>query len=370
MTRLVVSTLLLLLLSSEAVQGQSETTSDPFLEAARKREAKVKVVDVTFTMKEILLKNSATPMAELLPAFGKAATTLPEDLVIESTNRFVIQNTMMRFEGNHPLWHLASGKPLPDQRITVSNSQSSRSYYPKGRGKDAQVSGAIKNDLVNTSMDNYYLIPLSVAFRGLNRNLTPHSVQLFVKSSARQRVDGNECFEYTYLAGKHNRMSYLVDPKLDHNVVRIIYVRQGKIFCQIDIKYGRNPICEWMPESWVEHSYSATGKTERRTEVRVASCKFNETLPEDQFELVFPAGTRVYNSADAKYYMTESGGGLRLLSSSGEELTPTISQQGDSWPPRWMPWLLGCGGGVIIIIVLYVLYGRKEGRASDETRAV
>lgn len=132
-------------LLSAVVLGQETTNTDPFLEALKKREAIVKVVDITFKMKEILPKGGPTPAAAMGLEDPKSTKTLDKDLILESTNRVVIQGTMTRFEGNHPVWHLADGKPLPDKRITVSNLNSSKSFYPNGFGGNTEVEGAFSN---------------------------------------------------------------------------------------------------------------------------------------------------------------------------------------------------------------------------------
>ena len=56
---------------------QPTSTSDPFLDALKKREAAVKVADITFQLKEVI--------------------AIDNDLLLKSTNRFVIQGARMRF---------------------------------------------------------------------------------------------------------------------------------------------------------------------------------------------------------------------------------------------------------------------------------
>ena len=340
----------ILFLLFESARGQSP---DPFIAAARKREAAVKVVDITFSLKEIMLKNNPTPMAEVFKTPSKPETTQTEDVVLESTNRLVIQGTMTRYEGAQPVWHLEAGKPLPDRALTVTNSKGAKSFYPAGRGRNTEVSGAIPISPGNHYLKVYYVTPLGFAFRGLDRNLTPLHAQSFKPSPVRQRIGERECTEYANQAGKDDRVSYFADPQLDHNVVRMLYTKQGKITLQIDITYARNPVCDWVPDSWVAHTYTRTGKLERRTEVRVISSKFNEPLPEDQFDIVFPPGTRVFKASENKYYRVQPHGGYELLTWSRDAVPSLVPLQEDvPWHRRYLWWIAGCIGAIAAGAVL------------------
>lgn len=341
---------LLLLLLGEPARGQNP---DSFLAAVRKREAAVKVVDMTFSLKEILLKNNPTPMAEVLKTLGKAETILAEDVVLQSTNRIVIQGTMTRYEGAQPVWQLELGKPLPYRALAVTNSRGPKSFYPDGKGKDTEPSGAIPTTQGNHYLQGYYMRPVGVSFRGLDRTMTPYPVQSFKPSMVRQRIGERECIEYVKHLSNDSRQSYFVDPGMDNNVVRMISFNRGNVNMQIDITYAKNPVCDWVPDFWVAHTYTGAGKLERRTEVRVISSKFNESLPEDQFDIVYPPGTRVWKASEQKHYRVQPDSGFQLLTWSRDAVPSLVPVQDEvPWYRRYLWWIVGCIGVVALVAVV------------------
>lgn len=345
-------------LLSAVVLGQETTNTDPFLEALKKREAIVKVVDITFKMKEILPKGGPTPAAAMGLEDPKSTKTLDKDLILESTNRVVIQGTMTRFEGNHPVWHLADGKPLPDKRITVSNLNSSKSFYPNGFGGNTEVEGAFSKLSQNRELQRYYIHPITFTFRGLHRNIGADSAHNFKIGARRELVKGKNFVEYKTPENRHgNGTRLLVNPDEDNNVVRIANFANGKLSAQMDISYVKNEICGFSPDSWVHHTYTPAGKMTRRTELSVVSCKLNEPLPEDQFDVTFPPGTKVYDSDKYDYYRVQADGQLRLLSRESEELGMVIPQPGTSWMRRYQYWIVGV---VIAIVGLAILVYRRR----------
>jgi hypothetical protein len=354
---------LLLFLSAASGMGQPASNPDLFLAALRKREAAVKVVDITFAMKETRLKDSPIPKAEMLDPKSKMGTSLPEDLVLESTNRLVIQGTMTRYEGAHPVWQVEIGKPLPHRALNVTNSKGAKMFYPEGMGgRDTRPRGAIPLAPSNHYLQMPYTIPLGLAYRGLDRNFTSSPTQLFKPSPTRQRIGERECIEYACQPAKDFRKSYFVDPQLDHNFVRILSVRQGKVTMQTDITYARNAVCEWVPDSWVVYFYTDAGKLQRRTEVRVVSSKFNEPLPDDQFDVVFPPGTRVWKASESQYYRVQADGSFRLLSTTGEDTPTVVAREDAPWNKRYLGWVAGCVGVIAVVAVLVLERVRRGSR--------
>ncbi len=194
-------------------QGLSQTTSNPFVEAARKREAAAKVVDVTFKMREIRPKGSPVPGAGWALGGAKEGSVLETDLVLESTNRLVFQDSMVRFESNRPVWNVGSGKALPTEVLSVSKNGSAKTFYVKGRGTEKWPSGTFGPDASNMHLKIVYLFPLFSAYRGRNRTLGVYSADSFKPSGAKQPIGGNDCLEYAQTVGSDARLSFFVAPR-------------------------------------------------------------------------------------------------------------------------------------------------------------
>jgi hypothetical protein len=343
-------------------QAQSQTKSDPFVEAARKREAATKVVDLTFKMREISPKGTPVPGAGWALGGAKEGSVLDTDLVLESTNRLVFQGSMVRFEGNHPVWHVASAKALPTEVLSVSKNGSAKTFYPNGRATENSPSGTMGPDSRNYQLKITYLFPLLVAYRGTDRSIAIYAASSFKASGVTQPIRGKDCREYAQMVGNDARLSYFVDPELDYNVVRRVLVRNRRIVNQIDIGYEKSSVCEWVPISWVEHAYTASGNLERRREVEVVSTKFNEPLSEDQFDVVFPPGAVVTDQGDAqdtKRYRVQADGGFRLLSVDGRELSTVVWHGNLPWYRRYVWWFVGGGAAMVLLVVALLRRKRR-----------
>jgi hypothetical protein len=349
---------LFLLAVSAAGQSQPAAKSDPFLQAVRKREAAVKVVDVTFKLKEIRPRGSPVPGSDMFPAKNKANTVLEADLVLESTNRIVIQGTQVRIEGSHPIWTVAVGKPMPEQLVSVSNKTTAKEFLPKGRGTYTGPTGVIYKNPMNFYVRLDYLMPIGTAYRGTNRLITVYPAQSFKPSGVRQSINGRDYQEYAAQVGKNARMNYAISPQLDYHIVRAVVTRNSRIIEQTDIVYDKDLVCEWVPVSWVLHYYAGTGKLQRRLEVQVVSTRFNEAIAEDQFDVVFPPGTIVTDQRQDKRYRVEADGSHRLLSGRGEDLGTEVSQENVSWYQRYVWWLFLVGASIVGLLAVLVVRKR------------
>ncbi len=308
-----------------SAQAQSLTESDPFFKSTSQRQSRLKSIDVTFLVKEYRPKGSSIPMAV------KSDQILRNNVSIESTNRIVIQDdNLLRIESNHSAWHAESSIFVPIEKIAVSNTNESRSFYPKGRGTDPQPSGSIRSSS-STNLFEYFYQPITLFSRGLNRHFVSPTIHSFKPTGIQQRINGNNCLEYVAQLDRNLKRSLYIIPHFDYAVSRITLIRQNKIVEQIDISFVRDEQSGMLfPDSWIEHYYSMDGKLIRQTECKVLSRTINKALPANHFDIQFPVGTRVFVAKEDNYYRVQPDGSYLLLSRSAEEL-PYKKYYRESW---------------------------------------
>src|SRR5690348_2031699 len=100
---------LLLILSCIAVSpafAQNDTSKDPFFEAVHKRNAAAEVVDLTFDLKE-WYPSGFGHFDAVHPNIRKdLREERQKERALESTsNRLVIQGSMVRYENHHQVWN-------------------------------------------------------------------------------------------------------------------------------------------------------------------------------------------------------------------------------------------------------------------------
>ena len=110
---LAASTTLTVVLASVAV-GQPGKMDDPAVTAARVRQERIKTAAIEFKVTEVYSKGS---VSEGNPVIKKGSIAPPDETTLESTNRFVIDGTKTRYEGNHFLWHRDREKFVKDANV-------------------------------------------------------------------------------------------------------------------------------------------------------------------------------------------------------------------------------------------------------------
>ncbi len=146
---------------------------------------------------------------------------------------------------------------------------------------------------------------------------------------------------------------------------RITLRRQGQLLDQVDITYRPDEIAGWFPTSWVRNQYAPGGAVRRTTKIEVLEVRFNEPQPAEQFDVVFPTGTTVIDDRnDLTFYRVQPDGSMREVSPSGEVLSASIAQPGDSWYRR-NRWILACLGMALVGLVLAGVLKRRRRTGSS-----
>ena len=134
----------------------------------------------------------------------------------------------------------------------------------------------------------------------------------------------------------------------------------GRLPQQIHVHYERNKIAGWVPTSWTQTQHSEEGSNLVTTNIQVLEMRLNQSIPPEEFDLRFPAGTHVSDSSNQKSYRVQEDGTMQEVSATGENLP--AAEQGNPWHRR-NEWLLMtvC---IAMLIVASVYIVRKKTRKS------
>lgn len=255
---------LLLLASADVVVGQ-----DPLVAATNKRQAATQSFEVKFHIKELVAKGSYSVTAAEMPG-GKTGLAIPaEDTTIESDNRLAIDGPKVRFEKNHPIWHLPIGQLTRTQTIAATDGELSKVFYPGGVGVDTEVTGIILRDARNGEAGIYHLTPIMMHFRGADPQFASYNVQTVKKGTSSLPIGGKLCHDYQRTLSKDVVVELWYDTA-SCELARIRKLRRGIPYEQYEIQYRAVPGLDSAPMSWVRTEYDG-GKIRKTATVTAGS---------------------------------------------------------------------------------------------------
>jgi hypothetical protein len=328
-----------------------------FASAAKVRQDAVKTLVADLNIKEFDVKGAISgdlpaPIAKL----ANSRTIPPEDTSFESSNHLVIDGDMVRYENNHPMWHV-EGVLTKKKMVNVCDGKLSKQFFPDGMGTETKVIGIIKRDAVSRQVQTTELAPLLITFRGLNPNISATNLSALKETGQTLPIEGTLCREYFQQYNQSSSIHFWIDPEKDQAIRRITQISQGSEVCRTDVKCRKETI-GWVPSSWTVSHFDTKGKTLRTVDVSIAKLAINQTVSASSFELEFPKGTFVEDQRPdrVKYYRVQADGAMREVGPTGDELrdAKVIPQPGSSWLRRNQWFLIGCLVSLILILAMIV----------------
>jgi hypothetical protein len=292
--------------------------------------------------------------------------TVPDhEISSESINRLIIDGDKVRFENNHPMWYTTEGHLVDTTCVYVFNGSTSKTCY-WGMLKDGSAEGIIEPERTAGTMKSFVLFPFIATFRGLDASLSAFPYPNMKPAGVVIPINGETCREYVINLANNSSVSCFLDPKKDFVISRCRELWSGHVQRQHDIQYRQDPICGWIPSSWVCHEYSPTGELLITTKVEILDLRLNETQSANQYDMEFPPGCHLFDKTNGyqdfrgfKEYRVQADGSLLEIGPDGKPLSISLPQLGGAWLWR-NKWLLGSLGVVLACFLLLYLRRRKR----------
>jgi hypothetical protein len=225
------------------------------------------------------------------------------------------------------------------------------------------VSGLIMRNAKNTDAVDTFITPLTLTFRGLDSGLTPYLLSSTKPTGEKRPIRGVACDVYTLPTSTTSALQLMIDAKRDYNIIRMERLQNGVVVSQLDIDYREDTDtpCKWVPKSWKRTDSSLKGVPWRVASTIVKTIRINEPQNADQFDLVYPPDTLVYDQNNKKDYRVLPNGQMRELDHvTGKELTATRDQTEVPWYQLTSVRLLGGALFVVMVTTLYVRHRQKR----------
>jgi hypothetical protein len=295
-------------------------------------------------------------MSEGQPPPFKPKDPVPtEETKLESVNRLLVDGEKVRFENNHPTWHMPDGKLVHPRRIFFFDGSIPKRFYPEGMAGGGEPFGGIESSASQQEIMLFVLTPITMAVRGLNSSMCPYVYSEMKATGVTVPIDGVMCEEHIIESSPGKTRSCWLDPKRDYAVRRIRTIVKGKLERQMEIRYQQSEDLGSIPSAWVVSDFSPTGAVRTTNTIETLSFRFNAAQDPKEFEFQFPAGCEVYDQRNDKHYRVQSDGTMREFSPAGEHLNvSSVSQPGDTWFRRHKWLLVGLSVACLALIAGYM----------------
>jgi hypothetical protein len=216
--------------------------------------------------------------------------------------RYVLDDTRVRIESDGLQW--SGGEFLQIRRTAILDGKIKTSL---DEGETPEPRGLLSRESDYFEAKGQAVRPITRCFRGTSRSMRSFLIDDLKPTGTKLLIGGRLCEQFVLKRVGGDRSEFWLDPGRDWIIVRETYTNPKVTYTQLDIGYQANSVSGWVPTSW-EFRH-----TDRDT-VPVCAQKFvvtqhslNETIPESEFTLTFPTGTRVRDQQEGqpkKYIVT------------------------------------------------------------------
>lgn len=311
-----------------------QTSIDQVATAWQRRQDKVRAAEFHITATNTFYKGGFS--------FGEADHAIrprpAEDTRTNYRVRYVLDGTKVRVESDGLQWN---GTAFLQVRRTALMDGKIKSSLDEGERPEPQ--GLLSQESDYFEAKGQAARPITRCFRGTSRPMRSFLIDDLKPTGTRLPIGGRLCEQFILKRVGGDRSEFWLDPGRDWVLVRETYTDPKVIYSQLDISYEPNSACGWVPMGWEFRHMVHDAVPVCVQKFVVSKYSLNEAIPESEFTLRFPAGTRVRDQREGqpkKYVVT----------------TETV--QALSAPVVMRPWwhyaitaLLGCGFVGIVALI-------------------
>jgi hypothetical protein len=305
--------------------GQTGITIEKIAKIWRDRQERLKSVQLTWTERETVPKGAVSSF--LLSALGADDATRrmkdmgiepgevipPIDTTFDVAVSLSLDGEKVRHVRDDQQWSAKAKSFVAQPETTVFDGATGKTFRPVAATWMSWPSGIVKAR--NPIGSSLYLSPVMMSFRPFHTEMRLFDVESLVLTGRRAMVDGNWCLEALQRMQTYEQRVWL-DPSRDFVMVRFLSTQKERLTRKIDVRYRQHSPSLWLPDSWEIVMFHPDGKLERSMRGTLASCEINLPLEAQEFEIEFPAGTRVVDLSDPKHetdYIVREGGAKRMI---------------------------------------------------------
>lgn len=209
----------------------------------------------------------------------------------------IAQRGSVRFAGDRMDYRLET--LTPDDRVPRSyrsafDGKESRMFAVHSRGAPE---GHVDRKPLAFDTNRLQIMPIILAYRPLHAGILPLDSKRFRLREQPAEIDGRTLRVLEEVADRPIRVEYWVHPNRGYLVERYISYVEGIKQIQQDITYREDATDGWVLDSWKSTDLTETGEFRGGGTGKVRSLSINVAIPDDDFKIRFPRGTRTFDHA-------------------------------------------------------------------------
>ncbi len=333
-------------------QGQGGVKMEDILQAAQRRQGRVQSLHFAWTEQVTDGKDSRTPPpSPLHPGRGMIP---PRDVTYDEQEELWIDGEKMRYAESHHEWVGEKQAMVSFPQVAAFDGKLLKTLFERGGPGKEHPCGTIEAKERHFDVGSVFLLPLLMTFRASHPHMRPLDIGHGALTGKRVPIEGRVCYEALFRHSDIAEMEYVwVDPSRDFVISRYVVTHDGKLTCQVNIRYAEDAQAGWIPADWDIATQFPDGRFRMSARAKVVQYEINPSIPADQFDIDFPRGARMTNFVTGEKYIIKADGTIRpivrgelplayeqlIASEPGELLGEKPSFFG-----RWWVWLLAALG--------------------------
>lgn len=295
----------------------------------------------------------------------------PEDTTVDLGSTFLLQRDRIKISQEGLDWVTSVERFLPTKFIGVYDGKNSKAYYsvdPTGEHPVGMIFKDYKSGEDRLGID--YVFPFLMFYKPLRYGPFQRAHSRLVTDQS--LIDNKKCLLVEQMVSSQKYRVW-VDPEQDFAVLRFMVLIDDKTFTRRDIWYQAGQGGVIYPKGWSLSTYDQKNELREHDKATVTRCIVNESMQDEDFQLMFPPGTVVEDEKNERRYIVREGGEKRIITPQEDERLVTYQQLKDSesgmaglskgvssrWYWRWIT----ASGFACTLLILVLVKLRKRGVA-------
>jgi hypothetical protein len=237
----------------------------------------------------------------------------PDDVTLEIPHSAALSGDKLRYCYENQNWSRKEGRFVTDPYVSTFDGRLCQMFHSPGL--EPFPTGFIRADDHHIDTNCYQLMPILMALRPVHPKLRPNDTSRLLNTGRTNVINGNPCVELTIPNPTSRSFQTLwIDPAKDHSLMRYESRSQEKVRLRVDISYTQDGVY-WVPQKWNIVLLNADGAMRESFSARVESYQLNYGIPDSEFYVEFPIGTKVedQSTSPATSYIVMGSNEKRMI---------------------------------------------------------
>ena len=313
---------MVILVCAQFAKGQNGPTMQTIANKWRERQKSIQSARLAWVHRETIPKGAVSRLLLSLPPSEQKRGTDGPDLSkeippVDTTHDVALELCIHGDKVRHTMddrqWSPSENRFVIKPVVQVFDGKEGKLWRPDGAPTTPYPQGVLQRRNPIGSM--IYLAPLVMSLQPFSPAMRLFELDTLKLSGHTAIIGGRPCLELQHDArGRTERV--WIDPSREYQMVRYWSTAKDKVWAKVDIEYGENPVCRWIPRRWTIVTFDKNGALSRSQTANLTSCELNVPIDDAEFALDFSPGTAVLDfrrQPTSQFIVRENGSARPVL---------------------------------------------------------